>query len=82
MALTANDLLACVITTGLCMGRLDTLSVDDPPDEKLQILRSLTVRRAQMVDARKRLSAQIFARRKQDASAELEDMDSSLKALL
>ncbi|MEN3167929.1 transposase [Gluconobacter sp. OJB] len=28
------------------------------PDEKLQLLRALTVRRAQMIDARKRLSAQ------------------------
>ncbi|WP_228125614.1 transposase [Gluconobacter cadivus] len=35
-----------------------------------------------MVDARKRLYAQISARRKQDISAELENMDSSLKALL
>lgn len=52
------------------------------PDEKLQLLRALTVRRAQMVDARKRLSAQISARRKQGVNAELEDMDSSLKAFL
>ncbi|WP_231875102.1 IS110 family transposase [Gluconobacter thailandicus] len=52
------------------------------PDEKLQLLRALTVRRAQMVEARKRLSAQISARRKQGVSAELEDMDSSLKAFL
>jgi len=52
------------------------------PDEKLQLLRALTVRRAQMVDTRKRLSAQISARRKQGVSAELEDMDSSLKAFL
>ncbi|WP_456306093.1 transposase [Gluconobacter kondonii] len=43
---------------------------------------ALTVRRAQMVEARKRLSAQISARRKQGVSAELEDMDSSLKAFL
>ncbi|MCC6105744.1 transposase [Acetobacter sp.] len=48
------------------------------PDEKLQRLRALTVRRAQMVDARKRLSAQISARRKQGVSAELEDMDRTL----
>ncbi|WP_237954470.1 transposase [Acetobacter senegalensis] len=52
------------------------------PDEKLQLLRALTVRRAQMVDARKRLSSQISARHKQDVSAESEDMDSSLKAFL
>ncbi|WP_215762444.1 IS110 family transposase [Acetobacter sp. P1H12_c] len=52
------------------------------PDEKLQRLRALTVRRAQMVDARKRLSAQISARRKQGVSAELEDMDSTLKAFI
>ncbi|GLQ66810.1 hypothetical protein GCM10007870_23950 [Gluconobacter kondonii] len=52
------------------------------PDEKLQFLRALTVRRAQMVEARKRLSAQISARRKQGVSAELEEMDSSLKAFL
>ena len=51
-------------------------------DAKLQLLRALTVRRAQMVEARKRLSAQISARRKQGVSAELEDMDSSLKAFL
>ncbi|MGC5749945.1 IS110 family transposase [Gluconobacter sp. NFX36] len=52
------------------------------PDVKLQFLRALTVRRAQMVEARKRLSAQISARRKQGVSAELEDMDSSLKEFL
>ncbi|WP_249212896.1 hypothetical protein [Acetobacter thailandicus] len=52
------------------------------PDAKLQILWALTVHRAQMVEARKRLSAQISARRKQGVSAEPEDMDSSLKAFL
>ena len=52
------------------------------PDEKLQVLRALTVRRSQMVEARKRLPIQISARRKQDVSAELKHMDSNLKAFI
>ena len=52
------------------------------PSENLRILRALTTRRAQIVDMRKRLSAQITARRKQDIPADLEGMDDALKALL
>ena len=44
------------------------------PEEKLRILRALTTRRAQVVDRRKRLSAQISARRKQNIPADLEGM--------
>ena len=52
------------------------------PSENLRILRALTTRRAQIVDMRKRLVAQITARRKQDIPADLEDMDDALKAML
>lgn len=52
------------------------------PGENLRILRALTTRRAQIVDMRKRLLAQIAARRKQDVPAGVEGMDEDLKALL
>ena len=52
------------------------------PSENLRILRDLTTRRAQIVDMRKRLSAQIAARRKQDFPADVESMDADLKAML
>lgn len=52
------------------------------PDEKLRILRTLTTRRGQLVDMRKRLKAQIAARRKQGISADVETMDDELKEVL
>lgn len=52
------------------------------PSDNLRILRSLTTRRAQIVDMRKRLSAQITARQKQGIPAGIEDMDKALKTLL
>ena len=52
------------------------------PSEQLRILRALTTRRAQIVDMRKRLSAQIAARRKQDIHADVEGMDADLRAML
>lgn len=52
------------------------------PGENLRVLRALTTRRAQVVEMRKRLSAQIAARRKQDIHADLEDMDANLLAML
>lgn len=52
------------------------------PNEKLRILRALTTRRSQIVDMRKRLSAQIAARKKQGVAADVEDMDGALKAML
>ena len=52
------------------------------PSENLRILRALTTRRAQIVDMRKRLSAQIAARRKQDIPADVEGMDADLWAML
>lgn len=52
------------------------------PSDNLRILRSLTTRRAQIVDMRKRLSAQITARQKQGIPAGIEDMDEALKAML
>jgi transposase len=52
------------------------------PSENLRILRVLTTRRAQIVDMRKRLSAQTSARKKQGISADVEDMDDALKAML
>lgn len=52
------------------------------PDEKLRILRTLTTRRGQLVDMRKRLKAQIGARRKQGISADVETMDDELKEVL
>jgi transposase len=52
------------------------------PTENLRILRALTTRRAQIVDMRKRLLAQIAARRKQDIPADVEGMDADLRTLL
>ena len=52
------------------------------PSENLRILRTLTTRRAQIVDMRKRLVARIAARRKRDIPADLEGMDADLRALL
>ena len=47
------------------------------PGESLRVLRALTTRRAQMVEMRKRLAAQIGARMRQDVAAELEPMRNS-----
>lgn len=52
------------------------------PSQNLRILRVLTTRKSQIVDMRKRLLAQIAARRKQDVPAGIEDMDKKLKAML
>jgi len=52
------------------------------PNENLRTLRTLTTRRAQIVDLRKRLSAQISARKKQGVAGDVEDMDVALKAML
>lgn len=52
------------------------------PHGNLRILRALTTRRAQMVDMRKRLTAQICAREKQGVAEELMEMDSALKTTL
>lgn len=52
------------------------------PSKNLRILRALTTRRAQIVDMRKRLSAQISARKKQDIAADVDGMDDTLKAML
>jgi transposase len=52
------------------------------PDENIRILRTLTTRRGQLVDMRKRLKAQISARRKQGVSADVEIMDDELKEVL
>jgi transposase len=52
------------------------------PSESLRILRALTTRRAQIVDMRKRLAAQIAARRKQDIPADVAGMDADLRAML
>lgn len=52
------------------------------PSESSRILGALTTRRAQIVDMRKRLSAQIAARGKQDVPASVEGMDKDLRALL
>lgn len=52
------------------------------PTEKLQILRMLTTRRAQLVGMRKRLVLQISARTRQAIPAHVDSMDDELKALL
>lgn len=52
------------------------------PDENLCILRTLTTRRGQLVEMRKRLKAQIGARRKQDVSADVETIDDDLRGML
>lgn len=49
------------------------------PDEKLRIPGPLTARRGQLVDMRKRLKAQIGARRKQGVPADVETMDDELE---
>ncbi|MCG6112912.1 MAG: transposase, partial [Paracoccus sp.] len=50
--------------------------------ENLRVLRTLTARRAQIVEMRKRLAAQISARRKQGIAANVEDLDDALMAML
>ncbi len=52
------------------------------PDEDLRVLRTLTTRRGQLVDMRKRLTAQIGARKKQGVPADVEVMDNNLKEVL
>ncbi|MET3794744.1 IS110 family transposase [Aquamicrobium terrae] len=52
------------------------------PSENLRVLRTLTTRRAQTVDMRKRLAAQIAARKKQDILADIEGMDDALTTIL
>ncbi len=52
------------------------------PDENLRVLRTLTTRRGQLVDMRKRLRAQIGTRKKQAVSADVEDMDDDLQNVL
>ncbi|CAN7746668.1 IS110 family transposase [Mesorhizobium sp. LjNodule214] len=52
------------------------------PSENLRTLRALTTRRAQIVDMRKRLSAQISAREKQGISEDVVDMDNALRIML
>lgn len=52
------------------------------PTENLRVLRALTTRRVQTIDMRKRLAAQISARKKQGIPGELEGMDDALKAML
>jgi transposase len=52
------------------------------PSAKLRVLRTLTTRRAQIVEMRKRLLAQIGARTRQGVAADLEARDGDLKAML
>jgi transposase len=52
------------------------------PAQKLRILRALTSKRGQLVEARKRLLAQIKARKKQGLGEPFEDMDAALCLLL
>lgn len=52
------------------------------PSENLRILRTLTTRRGQLVDMRKRLKTQIGARKKQGVSAGVETMDDDLQDVL
>lgn len=54
----------------------------DLPDENLRILRTLTTRRGQLVNMRKRLKAQISARKNQGTSADVEIMDEDLKDVI
>jgi len=51
------------------------------PAEKLRLLRALVSKRAQLVELRKRLLAQIQAHRRLGTAALFEDLDSDLKAL-
>lgn len=52
------------------------------PSGNSRVLRALTTRRAQIVDMRKRLMAQISAREKQGVVADVGDMDIALKTML
>lgn len=52
------------------------------PDENLRVLRTLTTRRAQLVEMRKRFIAQTMARRKQGIPANVETLDDDLQAVL
>lgn len=52
------------------------------PHENLRILRALTTRRAQIVNMRKRLSAQIYAREKQGVAGDFQELDGTLNAVL
>lgn len=52
------------------------------PAEKLRVLRSLASKRAQLVEMRKRLLAQIRAKQKLGAAEMLDDIDTDLKARL
>lgn len=52
------------------------------PGEKLRVLRALTTRRAQIVEMRKRLVAQIGAPTRQGVAADLEAMDAYLRTML
>lgn len=57
-------------------------SFDRMPDVTPGVLRTLTTRRAQLVEMRKRLWAQIDAREKQGVAAEVDEMDNALIELL
>lgn len=52
------------------------------PNRNLRVLRALTTRRAQIVDMRKRLAAQISAREKQGVAEDVAEMDNVLRAML
>lgn len=52
------------------------------PAQKLRTLRALTSKRGQLVETRKRLLAQIKARKKQGLGEPFEDMDAALRLLL
>lgn len=52
------------------------------PGETLRVPRTITTRRAQTVEMRKRLLAQIGARTRQGVAADLEAMDEDLRAML
>ncbi len=52
------------------------------PGHNLRILRTLTTRRAQIAEMRKRLMLQVAARKKQGILADVEDLDHALKAVL
>ncbi|QJB67992.1 transposase [Parasphingorhabdus halotolerans] len=52
------------------------------PAQKLRILRALTSKRAQLVETRKRLAAQVKAQQKQGMHAPLEELDEALHSLL
>jgi transposase len=52
------------------------------PAQKLRLLRALTSKRAQLVETRKRLAAQVKAQQKQGMHAPLEELDEALRSLL